>query len=158
MCNFVSFICHPSSRESIPISKPMFRICILFLAHLFICLIALKNWIPKWKIREIFHWNPTRFCWIFVGLISMQSSSTPLKGKGSNPTFLSFSCIFFWIICIGTVGMAAEESRFHVLAVDDSLIDRKVIERLLKTSSYQGKNTEEFGLWSFHFSRSYFFY
>ncbi|XP_022872116.1 two-component response regulator ARR8-like [Olea europaea var. sylvestris] len=33
--------------------------------------------------------------------------------------------------------MAAEESRFHVLAVDDSLIDRKVIERLLKTSSYQ---------------------
>ncbi|KAI5681683.1 hypothetical protein M9H77_02911 [Catharanthus roseus] len=27
--------------------------------------------------------------------------------------------------------------RFHVLAVDDSLIDRKLIERLLKTSSYQ---------------------
>ncbi|KAK4481678.1 hypothetical protein RD792_012585 [Penstemon davidsonii] len=26
---------------------------------------------------------------------------------------------------------------FHVLAVDDSLIDRKLIERLLKTSSYQ---------------------
>ncbi|XP_075491774.1 two-component response regulator ORR10-like isoform X2 [Primulina tabacum] len=32
---------------------------------------------------------------------------------------------------------AASESRFHVLAVDDSLIDRKLIERLLKTSSYQ---------------------
>ncbi|XP_068659521.1 two-component response regulator ORR9-like isoform X3 [Aristolochia californica] len=31
----------------------------------------------------------------------------------------------------------AGESRFHVLAVDDSLIDRKLIERLLKTSSYQ---------------------
>ncbi|KAF7147683.1 hypothetical protein RHSIM_Rhsim03G0040500 [Rhododendron simsii] len=31
----------------------------------------------------------------------------------------------------------AIESRFHVLAVDDSIIDRKLIERLLKTSSYQ---------------------
>ncbi|XP_051124124.1 two-component response regulator ARR8-like [Andrographis paniculata] len=30
-----------------------------------------------------------------------------------------------------------ETSQFHVLAVDDSLIDRKLIERLLKTSSYQ---------------------
>ncbi|RWW27842.1 hypothetical protein BHE74_00048193 [Ensete ventricosum] len=29
------------------------------------------------------------------------------------------------------------EAQFHVLAVDDSLIDRKLIERLLKTSSYQ---------------------
>lgn len=35
------------------------------------------------------------------------------------------------------MGMAAAESQFHVLAVDDSLIDRKLIERLLKTSSYQ---------------------
>ncbi|KAI9082070.1 hypothetical protein K1719_035995 [Acacia pycnantha] len=35
------------------------------------------------------------------------------------------------------MGMACE-SQFHVLAVDDSrLIDRKLIERLLKTSSYQ---------------------
>lgn len=32
----------------------------------------------------------------------------------------------------------AAESQFHVLAVDDSLIDRKLIESLLKTSSYQG--------------------
>ncbi|KAJ3676244.1 hypothetical protein LUZ60_003656 [Juncus effusus] len=30
-----------------------------------------------------------------------------------------------------------KEAQFHVLAVDDSLIDRKLIERLLKTSSYQ---------------------
>ncbi|RRT64472.1 hypothetical protein B296_00031076 [Ensete ventricosum] len=30
------------------------------------------------------------------------------------------------------------ESQFHVLAVDDSLMDRKLIERLLKTSSFQG--------------------
>uniref|UniRef100_A0A7C9D6K7 Response regulatory domain-containing protein n=1 Tax=Opuntia streptacantha TaxID=393608 RepID=A0A7C9D6K7_OPUST len=34
------------------------------------------------------------------------------------------------------MGMTAEPE-FHVLAVDDSLIDRKLIERLLKNSSYQ---------------------
>ncbi|XP_009383882.2 two-component response regulator ORR9 isoform X1 [Musa acuminata AAA Group] len=33
------------------------------------------------------------------------------------------------------MAVAAEEAQFHVLAVDDSLIDRKLIERLLKTSS-----------------------
>ncbi|KAL5206527.1 hypothetical protein ABZP36_034736 [Zizania latifolia] len=31
----------------------------------------------------------------------------------------------------------ATEAQFHVLAVDDSLPDRKLIERLLKTSSFQ---------------------
>ena len=36
-------------------------------------------------------------------------------------------------------------SQFHVLAVDDSLIDRKLIERLLKTSSYQGTDFTFFG-------------
>ncbi|XP_019166242.1 PREDICTED: two-component response regulator ARR8-like [Ipomoea nil] len=35
------------------------------------------------------------------------------------------------------MGMAAAESQFHVLAVDDSIIDRKLIERLFKTSSCQ---------------------
>ncbi|KAI6673698.1 hypothetical protein NL676_001604 [Syzygium grande] len=35
------------------------------------------------------------------------------------------------------MGMAAAESQFHVLAVDDNIIDRKLIEKLLKTSSYQ---------------------
>ncbi|KAJ6681643.1 TWO-COMPONENT RESPONSE REGULATOR [Salix koriyanagi] len=30
-----------------------------------------------------------------------------------------------------------EEKHFHVLAVDDSLIERKLLERLLKVSSYQ---------------------
>ncbi|CAL1394449.1 unnamed protein product [Linum trigynum] len=41
------------------------------------------------------------------------------------------------------MGMAVVEARhlahdhqFHVLAIDDSIIDRKLIERLLKTSSY----------------------
>ncbi|KAI4323541.1 hypothetical protein L6164_023138 [Bauhinia variegata] len=33
------------------------------------------------------------------------------------------------------MGMATE-TQFHVLAVDDSLIDRMLIERLLRTSSY----------------------
>lgn len=30
------------------------------------------------------------------------------------------------------------EAQFHVLAVDDSIIDRMLIERLLKTSSFHG--------------------
>ncbi|XP_075511002.1 two-component response regulator ORR3-like [Primulina tabacum] len=34
------------------------------------------------------------------------------------------------------------ETQFHVLAVDDSIIDRKLIERLLKTSSYQVTTVE----------------
>ncbi|GAB2295593.1 hypothetical protein Dimus_029752 [Dionaea muscipula] len=34
------------------------------------------------------------------------------------------------------MGMATEP-QFHVLAVDDSLLDRKLIEKLLKTSSYE---------------------
>ncbi|KAH9602244.1 hypothetical protein KSS87_009757, partial [Heliosperma pusillum] len=29
------------------------------------------------------------------------------------------------------------DTQFHVLAVDDSIIDRKLIEKLLKTSSFQ---------------------
>ncbi|CAO2820610.1 unnamed protein product [Amaranthus hypochondriacus] len=33
--------------------------------------------------------------------------------------------------------MAVDTPLFHVLAVDDSLIDRKLIERLLTTSSFQ---------------------
>lgn len=36
------------------------------------------------------------------------------------------------------VATHASESRFHVLAVDDNLVDRKLIERLLTTCSYQG--------------------
>ncbi|CAH8363375.1 unnamed protein product [Eruca vesicaria subsp. sativa] len=35
------------------------------------------------------------------------------------------------------MGMAAAESQFHVLAVDDSSFDRKLIERLLQKSSCQ---------------------
>ena len=47
-------------------------------------------------------------------------------------------------LCMGSsvaaMGMVSD-SKFHVLAVDDSVIDRKLIERLLKTSSYQGMHT-----------------
>nr|GMD43020.1 two-component response regulator ARR9-like [Ipomoea batatas] len=37
----------------------------------------------------------------------------------------------------GEMGMAAADPQFHVLAVDDSLLDRKLIERLFRTSSCQ---------------------
>ncbi|KAJ4896044.1 Two-component response regulator ARR9 [Raphanus sativus] len=40
------------------------------------------------------------------------------------------------------MGMAAAESQFHVLAVDDSLFDRKLIERLLQKSSCQVTTVE----------------
>nr|DAD24663.1 TPA_asm: hypothetical protein HUJ06_026127 [Nelumbo nucifera] len=36
-----------------------------------------------------------------------------------------------------------QDQHFHVLAVDDSLIDRKLLERLLTISSYQGAWKEE---------------
>ncbi|XP_026665650.1 two-component response regulator ORR4-like isoform X2 [Phoenix dactylifera] len=35
------------------------------------------------------------------------------------------------------MAVVATETQFRVLAVDDNLLDRKLIERLLKTSSYQ---------------------
>uniref|UniRef100_A0A453KAB1 Response regulatory domain-containing protein n=1 Tax=Aegilops tauschii subsp. strangulata TaxID=200361 RepID=A0A453KAB1_AEGTS len=35
------------------------------------------------------------------------------------------------------MAVAIAEAPFHVLAVDDSVLDRKLIERLLKTSSFQ---------------------
>lgn len=34
-------------------------------------------------------------------------------------------------------------SQMHILAVDDSVVDRKVLERLLKNSSFRGKQTSE---------------
>jgi PleD family two-component response regulator len=35
--------------------------------------------------------------------------------------------------------LAEAEMEVHVLAIDDSVIDRRIIESLLKTSSYKGK-------------------
>lgn len=39
--------------------------------------------------------------------------------------------------------VATDDAKFRVLAVDDSIIDRKLIERLLKTSSYQGNRNKK---------------
>lgn len=63
-----------------------------------------------------------------------QQASNHLDSSSSYSSsyFLSFSGSW-----IGVMGMAAEP-QFHVLAVDDSLIDRKLIEKLLKNSSFQG--------------------
>lgn len=36
-------------------------------------------------------------------------------------------------------GSSSDSEELHVLAVDDSLVDRKVIERLLKISSCKGE-------------------
>ncbi|KAJ0661721.1 hypothetical protein HanRHA438_Chr14g0679301 [Helianthus annuus] len=40
----------------------------------------------------------------------------------------------------------------HVLAVDDNLIDRKLVEKLLKTSSCRGKTTYIHVLYRFIFN------
>jgi len=53
------------------------------------------------------------------------------------------------------MGMAAE-NQFHVLAVDDSIIDRMLIERLLKTSSFHGTFLVHF--FSFFFNIDLYFY
>ncbi|WVZ03173.1 hypothetical protein V8G54_023979 [Vigna mungo] len=49
--------------------------------------------------------------------------------------FLFFICFFIFSFQLSIMAMALE-TQFHVLAVDDSLIDRMLIERLLKTSSF----------------------
>ena len=69
------------------------------------------------------------------------SSSLSLWLSTTLPCSL-LSSIFLhllWLahIILQVMGMSAE-AQFHVLAVDDSLIDRMLIERLLKTSSFHG--------------------
>lgn len=57
-----------------------------------------------------------------------------MEGRNLVAIFGSWKTLLaVWLL---KMGMAAEP-QFHVLAVDDSIIDRKLIERLLKTSSYQ---------------------
>lgn len=46
----------------------------------------------------------------------------------------------------------ASDTQFHVLAVDDSIIDRKLIEKLLRTSCYQGVDSFLFFLCDFYVS------
>lgn len=73
-------------------------------------------------------------------------------------TFVNISCrslhllsLSLVCLCLGSsnsdksispaiMGVALKSHKFHVLAVDDSLIDRKLIERLLQTSSYRGNS------------------
>ncbi|XP_047938979.1 two-component response regulator ORR9-like isoform X1 [Salvia hispanica] len=61
------------------------------------------------------------------------------------------------------MGLATVEAQFHVLAVDDSLIDRKLIEMLLKKTSYQvttvdsGSKALEFLGWNDENSNEAFF-
>ncbi|XP_034704768.1 two-component response regulator ORR9-like [Vitis riparia] len=72
-------------------------------------------------------------------LINPQTPSPTHVHSSLIFSFLSSSTYFFLLAFFGcnkAMGMAAE-SHFHVLAVDDSLIDRKWIEKLLKTSSFQ---------------------
>lgn len=54
--------------------------------------------------------------------------------------FLSFflRLLLRFFQSVQSMAAVATQPQFHVLAVDDSVLDRKLIERLLKTSSYQG--------------------
>lgn len=79
----------------------------------------------------------------------LQNQQPPLHFSNKHKTQIH------WLIHIHQMGMAAAavaESQFHVLAVDDSIIDRKLIERLLKTSSYQGTYYLLFSFY-FHFHK-----
>ncbi|RWW78637.1 hypothetical protein BHE74_00013142 [Ensete ventricosum] len=73
------------------------------------------------------------------------------RGKGRRPPLLllllpllsvSTACSVSWpswkLVVVGRNRSMAVDAgaQFHVLAVDDSLMDRKLIERLLKTSSF----------------------
>ncbi|THU65994.1 hypothetical protein C4D60_Mb05t09530 [Musa balbisiana] len=85
------------------------------------------------------------------GCLEESTGSEKESGKGRPPPLLllllllSVSPAFSvsWpsskLVVVGrNWSMAVDaEAQFHVLAVDDSLMDRKLIERLLKTSSFQ---------------------
>jgi len=86
------------------------------------------------------YFNTNLFLSIPIFFLSHLPPITQAKTILSTTLFYSFG--FFLTPPSSThfppMGMAAAESQFHVLAVDDSIIDRKLIERLLRTSSYQG--------------------
>ncbi|XP_066355150.1 two-component response regulator ORR9-like [Miscanthus floridulus] len=62
------------------------------------------------------------------------SPSTHTSCLSSSTTLASCSSA---LLLQSVMAAVATETPFHVLAVDDSLPDRKLIERLLKTSSFQ---------------------
>ena len=53
-------------------------------------------------------------------------------------------------MALGDLSSSSSTSELHVLAVDDSIVDRKVIERLLRISACKGISFfcfSLFGLW-----------
>lgn len=69
----------------------------------------------------------------------MPSQSTHTSSSLSSSTTPILPCSSAAALFRSVMAAVATETPFHVLAVDDSLPDRKLIERLLKTSSFQGK-------------------
>ena len=65
----------------------------------------------------------------------IKSPSCPLRNQHYPPPFAPLSLCFLSPPCLVVM---ETQSQFHVLAVDDSIIDRKLIEKLLKTSSFHG--------------------
>ena len=69
----------------------------------------------------------------------------PLSFFSFPPNF-PFLFFFFFLPLLSLIYinimslLSSDQPRFHVLAVDDSLVDRKLIERLLKTSSFNGNS------------------
>jgi len=86
-------------------------------------------------------------CWIYMSYVSPPNSQNmakctiiiihiyPLHPKNKGHPYKNTCFLFSKCWCIDM----AVDTQFHVLAVDDSIIDRKLIERLLKTSSFQGR-------------------
>lgn len=66
------------------------------------------------------------------------------KGRGDmRPEAATFLTSCKETVCRETISPLST-SEVHVLAVDDSTLDRKVIEKLLRTSSYKGKSSPYF--------------
>lgn len=81
-------------------------------------------------------------CFICVGILlgSFQTCVTAcfLISSFSPPPLLLCTSASLPVLLSGASMAVDAETQFHVLAVDDNLIDRKVIEKLLKSSSFHG--------------------
>ncbi|CAI0461876.1 unnamed protein product [Linum tenue] len=69
-------------------------------------------------------------------LLPSQRANTPQLLIPAAATTLPLCFIRMGMAAVAEARHLAQDQQFHVLAVDDSIIDRKLIERLLKTSSY----------------------